>query len=229
MNPIAGPLMKVTGDLVSIAVTTGWEERVKESVALLQQHGGSVLLMSTFLEGIGLPFPAVPALLTVGALSKSGKMSADLALGLPVVGGLLADAFLYGLGRFRGQQILAWLSRLSDNPAAWIKKIETMFSRHRFASLILSKFAPVFGVAARPMAAVAGMRTLPFLIVDALGTSIYTGFYVGLGYLFSDRLEQVAHSLVNAGHLGMLVVIAVASVLILRWPKWTHGQSHLCH
>jgi membrane protein DedA with SNARE-associated domain len=64
-------------------------------------------------EQIGIPLPAVPALLAVGALAAHGRVSLVPVLTAIVVVALTVDLGWYELGRRRVARVLARLCRLS--------------------------------------------------------------------------------------------------------------------
>ena len=55
---------------------------MNETSQVLMRHGLPLVFAAVFVEQMGLPIPAVPLLLTVGALSATGKFS--LLMGIPV-------------------------------------------------------------------------------------------------------------------------------------------------
>jgi membrane protein DedA with SNARE-associated domain len=64
---------------------------VNGTVEFLLRYGHLVLFVVVLAEQIGLPIPAVPVLLSVGALAGNGRMSAAIALGVALVASLPAD------------------------------------------------------------------------------------------------------------------------------------------
>ena len=87
-----------------------------ESLKLLEQYGVVILPALVVAEQIGIPLPAVPALLAVGALAASGRASIPLVLGAIALVALTVDLGWYELGRRRGVGVLARLCRLSLEP-----------------------------------------------------------------------------------------------------------------
>ena len=63
------------------------------------RHGEIFVFLYVFADQVGMPVPAVPALLAMGALAAVGKISFGVALALCVAASLLADFIWYGLGR----------------------------------------------------------------------------------------------------------------------------------
>lgn len=70
-----------------------------DSLRLLEQYGVAILPALTVAEQIGVPLPALPALLAVGALAAQGRASIPLVLGAIAVVALVVDLGWYELGR----------------------------------------------------------------------------------------------------------------------------------
>jgi len=67
------------------------------AVEVLLRYGYWLLFVVVLAEQIGLPIPAVPVLLGVGALSGNGRISLLVALGVAVVASLPPDLIWYEL------------------------------------------------------------------------------------------------------------------------------------
>jgi len=156
------------------------------------RYGGVVSFMVLFLDQIGLPIPTVPAVLALGALAGSGRIDPLTGLPLAVAGSLCADLIWFQLGRWRGNRILGLLCRVSLEPDACVSKTHDLFSRHGLKSLLVAKFIPGFNTIAPPLAGLLGIRLAPFTLWSIGGALIWLAVYGGLGYLFSDRLEELA-------------------------------------
>ena len=77
---------------------------MSETLEILSQYGYLVLFAFVLAEQIGLPIPAVPVLLGVGALTGAGRMSLALAFGAVLAASLPPDLVWYELGRRRGSR-----------------------------------------------------------------------------------------------------------------------------
>src|SRR4029453_1750116 len=62
-----------------------------ESLKLLEQYSVLILPALVIAEQVGIPLPAVPALLAVGALAASGRTSIPLVLGAIALVALTGD------------------------------------------------------------------------------------------------------------------------------------------
>ena len=64
---------------------------MNEFSAFVSQYGEVVLFAIVFVEQIGLPLPAVPVLLSAGALAGAGKMDLTGAIVLSVMACMAGD------------------------------------------------------------------------------------------------------------------------------------------
>src|SRR2546426_12064432 len=98
--------------------------------ALLEQYSVVILPALVVAEQVGVPLPAAPALLAVGALAAGGRVSIPLVLGAIALVALTVDLGWYELGRRRGIGVLARLCRLSLEPDSCLRRNEDGFARH---------------------------------------------------------------------------------------------------
>ncbi|MFQ5696602.1 MAG: VTT domain-containing protein [Terriglobia bacterium] len=185
-----------------------------ELIQFLVRHGYAVLFALVFAEQIGLPLPAIPILLAVGALAGKGELTLGLALAVAVAASLASDLIWYQLGRRRGHRILNLLCRISLEPDSCVRRTENVFDRHGARALLYAKFVPGLNTAAPPMAGLFRMRLPHFLFYDALGALLWAGGFSSLGYLFSDQLERIAAYASQLGGGLTAVIVAVLGVYI---------------
>jgi membrane protein DedA with SNARE-associated domain len=186
----------------------------------LLRHPYLVLFAVVFLEQLGLPIPAIPFLLGAGALAGMGKLHPAVAVGLAMLGCLLADSAWYEAGRRRGATVLKLLCRISLEPDSCVRRTEDVFSRQGERTLLFAKFLPGLNTVAPPMAGMIGMRPLQFLFWDMAGSLLWAGSFILLGFVFADEIEAVA---AHAGTLGGGLV-AVLIALFAAWLLWKYVQ-----
>jgi len=100
------------------------------SLEFLARYGLVILPALVVAEQFGIPLPAVPALLGVGALAATGQVSIPLVLGAVVTVALSVDFAWYELGRRRGPDVLAKLCRMSPEPDACVSKAKNVFAHY---------------------------------------------------------------------------------------------------
>src|SRR5262249_57067192 len=125
------------------------------NVEALLQYGYLLLFAFVVAEQSGLPVPAVPVLLGVGALTGTGRMSMTLAFAAALAASLPPDVIWYELGRRRGGRILALLCRVSLEPDSCVRNTENLFLRRGRCALLVAKVFPGLRPLAPPLAGAA--------------------------------------------------------------------------
>lgn len=172
---------------------------MNSTLEFLVRHGYTVLLGWVFVEQIGLPIPSVPLLLAAGALAGTGRMNIFAALFVSMFAAICADSMWYQLGRIKGIRILQLLCKISLEPDSCVRRTEGVFSRQGSRSLIFAKFLPGLGTVAPPLAGVFHMQPSRFLMFDAMGTLLWAGSFLGVGFIFSEQIERIAERIEALG------------------------------
>jgi membrane protein DedA with SNARE-associated domain/rhodanese-related sulfurtransferase len=194
---------------------------MNETMNFLTQHGTIVLFAAVLAEQIGLPLPAAPFLIAAGALVGTGQMSLSVAVVAAVVAALLGDQVWFELGRRRGRRVLNWLCRISLEPTSCVRRTEDFFARHGVRSLVVAKFVPGLSTIAPPLAGIVGLRVPQYLFYNGLGTVLWVGSGIGLGYVFSDQLERALSLAAQLGPtVGLILLGGVTSYVVYRAFQW---------
>jgi membrane protein DedA with SNARE-associated domain len=192
---------------------------MNETIQFLLRHGYSVVFAFVLAEQMGLPIPAIPILLAMGALAGVGRLSFVPALSSAVLASVIADVFWYWLGKKRGYAVLKLLCRIALEPDSCVRQTETVFSRFGFGALFFAKFVPGLSTAAPPLAGLFRMSFMRFLLVDAAGAALWAGAFGGVGYIFRTQLERAAEYAIGLGARLFFLLAALLALYIL-WKVW---------
>ena len=185
----------------------------------LARQGPFVLFLIVLAEQLGLPLPAVPVLLAMGAMVGTGEFSFFGVLAIAVGACILADFTWYRLGRWRGARVLNWLCRMSLEPDSCVRTAQDRLALRGAQALLVAKFFPGFSTAAPPVAGLVGMPVSRFLLWDGLGATLWSATYLGLGWLFSDQLERVMLAVTDVGGRAFFLAVA-ALAAYLGWKAF---------
>jgi membrane protein DedA with SNARE-associated domain len=108
-----------------------------DGVQWLERYGVVLLPVLVVAEQVGIPLPAVPGLLAVGALSAKGRVSVWLIIGAIAAVALPVDLVWHELGRRRGAAMLSGLCRLTLEPDICVRRTENLFLRHGTRALLV--------------------------------------------------------------------------------------------
>ena len=181
----------------------------------------SGVILSVLAEQLCLPIPSLVFLITAGALSSQGQMRTSITVIMGVSGCLIADGIWFWLGRRWGSQVLRLLCRFTRDPRSCSQNALGSFRRYGLPVLCVAKFVPGLNLIMPPLVGAEGVSLAHFLTFDTLGAMLWSGFYIGVGYLFSNEVDVAIRGVKNFGTvLGILIltpliVFAVWRALVL--------------
>ena len=191
-----------------------------ESLQLLERYSVVILPMLVVAEQIGIPLPAVPALLGVGALAASGRASVPFVMAAIMVVALTIDLGWYELGRRRGAAVLARLCRLSPEPHRVVRETENIFARFGDRGMLIAKFVPGLTTVMPPLAGFFAVGRLRFVFYDLVGVLLWAGTWIGLGYVFTDGISLLAAELARVERaLGLLVAAGLIGYVLVKYLR----------
>lgn len=192
-------------------------------VEQLQHYGLVLIYLNVLADQIGLPIPAYPVLILSGAMLSQGQYSAPHILMISVVATLMADIGWFLAGRRHGRKVMAKLCRISLSPDSCVRQSEAIFLRMGPPALLFCKFIPGFASIASAMAGALGTRKLTFLIYDGIGAAIWAGVAVGLGFAFSNAIDQLLDVLETMGKWGAAFILGLLVLFIASkwWQRYT--------
>jgi membrane protein DedA with SNARE-associated domain len=185
---------------------------------LLLRYGYLVLFLSVFAEQVGLPIPAAPMLLAMGVGAGLGKLSVLACLAVATAGAVLGDLIWYDLGRRRGHAILRLLCKVSLEPDSCVSNTKQKWNRFGGFTLVFAKFVPGLSTVSPPLAGLTRMPLGRFLALDVLGSALWAGAFLGIGFLFRDEMERAAELLQRLGSsLIFLVSLSLALYIAVKY------------
>ena len=190
-----------------------------DGLELLARYGAIILPILVVAEQVGVPLPAVPALLGVGALAANGRGSIPLVLGAITAVALVVDLGWYEVGRRRGAPVLARLCRLSLEPDSCIRRTQDVFIRFGVRGMLVAKFLPGLTTVMPPLAGIFAVGRLRFACYEILGVLLWAGLWTGIGYLFSDAITTIAAHLARAERVLVVVALVVVSYIVAKYVR----------
>ncbi|WP_322062611.1 DedA family protein/thiosulfate sulfurtransferase GlpE [Paraburkholderia sp. J63] len=191
---------------------------------LIAQYGPALVFLNVLAGSLGLPVPAMPALVLFGAMAAMhpGSIGQQVApvLGLSIVATLIGDSVWFLAGRLYGGNTLKTLCKLSLSRDTCVKKTERFFGRWGVRVLAIAKFVPGLSIVSVPMAGAMGTPYRQFVGFDGIGAALWSGTGLLIGVLFAPQIDMM---LAGASRLGRLAAVVVLALLLLyatyRWQR----------
>jgi membrane protein DedA with SNARE-associated domain/rhodanese-related sulfurtransferase len=187
---------------------------MQKLMLLQQQYGLAILFGNVLLEQLGLPIPAVPALVVAGALAANGQLVWFECLAIALLACMLSDFLWFSAGRHYGKKTLKLLCRISISPDYCVSQTEDAFNHWGPKSLLVSKFIPGFSVVAPPLAGAMGTRLPTFLSLSFSGGLIWTCSFLTLGAAFHNSIDNILAILGAMGFTALLLIGALLALVI---------------
>ena len=185
---------------------------------LVSVYGWLIVALCAFFSCLLIPIPTSLVMLSAGAFVASGDLT-FVGIWLAAWGAaVLGDNAGYFIGRTGGAAVLDRIAR-APSRAKVLDKARKELDRRGTVAVFFSTwlFAPL-GPYVNFVAGSVGMGWTRFALADMAGEAIWVTFYLGLGYSFGDRIDELSSLLGNAS--GFLVAGLVAVGLgVLLWRK----------
>jgi membrane protein DedA with SNARE-associated domain len=158
----------------------------------------------------GLPVPVVPALLGVGTVAGSTRLSLSRIIVVAVGASLSADLVWYGLGRWRGARVLRILARFSPTAGPLIHRARRVFLAHVSAFQLGARFLPELNAISAALAGTEQVSIVRFVFYGLASAVTWAGGWIGLGYLMSDAVTA------TAAYLGVRLIVFFLAAFALH-------------
>jgi membrane protein DedA with SNARE-associated domain/rhodanese-related sulfurtransferase len=183
-------------------------------LTLIEQYGLWLVFANVLALQLGLPVPAYPTLIVIGAVSARGDFTAPQVIAVAVVASLIADLAWYVAGMRFGRRVLRLMCRLSLSPDSCVRQTENIYERWGAPSLMVAKFVPGFAAVATSMAGVMRTRLASFVVFDAIGALLWSGVAVALGWIFRDAVQDAIEVFAQAGRWGLVFLLSAFALYI---------------
>jgi len=175
------------------------------------------LFLLLLLCGLGFPMAEELVLLAGVVLVTSGVLNPIFILLVNLLGVLIGDVFLFGLGRGVSRR-LSRSPRFTHWFAHKLTRGRPFFARYGDATVFLARFIPGLRAPAFLIAGTMQMSLWRFVAIDTLAGLIFVPALCGVGYVFADQIDVIARWFQRVERtISTLVVLA-----LLMWLWWRH-------
>ena len=181
---------------------TDWVTSVIEAAGYL----GLALMMA--LECVFPPIPSEAILPFVGFAVAEGDMSFPLALAAATGGALAGNVALYVAARRGGRALVARHGRRVGATPERLVRLEAWMARWGGAAVLVGRAVPLARSVVSLPAGLARYRVVRFLVLTTIGSAVWNGALIGLGWWLDDAWRSVEDRM-----SGVSVAVAVVALL----------------
>ena len=175
---------------------------------------------------IGLMIEIIPSeivLAYAGYLVNIGSLSFVEAVVFGTIGGVIAQIFLYWIGKYGGRPFLERYGKYLLIHKKHIDVAEAWFNRYGVGMIFTARFIPVVRHAISVPAGMARMSLALFTLYTTLAVIPWSIFFIYLGKTLGENWEQIDE--MAAPYMMPIVVAAVAVTVLYLLYKIVRSRS----
>ena len=187
-------------------------------VAFLQATKYPLFFAGAYIEG-------TVVMLTGGVLLRLGEVQFLPLYASLILGDVLSDIMWYWIGYFGARRfVMRWGYLVGATPEI-VAKMERRFHKYHLRILVISKLTMGFGLAV-PILTTAGMMRVSFkryCAINIVGSFIWVGFVIFVGYNFGDVLQYFPEKFQVASFFVLIALFFVGLRYLtkrLETVKW---------
>lgn len=165
---------------------------------------GTHPLLGTLLNG------ATESIVSAAAFARVGHGTLAAVVLLAIPGLMKFDLLYWWAGRLWGERVVLLLSGRRKAGAKYLERVRRWGPRFSWPAIIVAPFLPIPSTIIYVIAGSAGVSVVPFLILDLIGTLLWTGLLAGMGYALGRHAVTVAQTI---SHYGMWVTLAIVAIV----------------
>jgi len=165
------------------------------------------------LESTLVPIPSELVMPLAGFMAYKGEFSLPVILIINSAGALLGSSLCYWIGVVGGKPFLVKYGKYFLVNQHDIAKTETFFAKHGKATILIARFLPVIRHVISVPAGIARMPLRGFFLQTFLGSTIWGGALILLGYYVGANWETLANTLKRVDLLiGLILVLGLVAL-----------------
>lgn len=190
----------------------------------LERYGYPALALLVLLEGIGVPTPAVSAVVAAAVLAGHGQMSLPLVAAVTFAAAVAGDNLGFWLGRRAGRPaILRWGRRVGLTEPR-LARAEGFFARRGRNIVVIARFIDGLRQTNGLIAGAVAMPWRQYAVRDAIGGAAWTALWVSVGAFAGGNLDRV-RTLLHRYETAVLVVAGLLLVAVSLGYVWRRRRA----
>lgn len=189
---------------------------------IAHQYGYWTVFLGIMLENAGIPLPGETITLVGGFLAGSGELNYWFVLGCAIAGAVLGDNVGYWIGKTGGWPLLMALGRMFRITEEQLLEVKNQFSQNAPRAVFLGRFIALLRIFAGPMAGIAQMPYLQFLLCNTAGATIWASVMVSLSF-FVGEIVSLEQLIIWVSKFAVVALVLVIIGLVI--PPWLEARK----
>ena len=179
--------------------------------------GYPVVFLFIMLESTLVPIPSELVMPFAGFMASQGKFSLPVILVINSVGALVGSGLCYWIGVVGGKPFLVNYGKYFLVGQHEIARTEAFFARHGNKTILIGRFLPVIRHIISVPAGIGRMPLPGFFLQTFLGSTIWGGVLILLGYYVGANWKAFSNELKHVDHIIAAILVLALVALGIRF------------
>jgi membrane protein DedA with SNARE-associated domain len=189
---------------------------------IAHEYGYWSVFLGIMLENLGIPIPGETITIAGGFLAGSKELNYWFVLGSAIAGASLGGNFGYLIGRLGGWPLLLSIGKIFRVKEEKLEQLRAEFSDHGGKTVFVGRFVALLRIFASPLAGIARMPYLKFMLYNVTGASAWAFIMVTLSFFAGQiiPLPELIHWVAKFAIAALLIFIAWIAI-----PIWLESRE----
>lgn len=159
------------------------------------------------------------SIIAAAAFARVGRGSLIVAILVAFPGFMKFDLIWWWAGHLWGEKIVLLISGKRTAGKKYLARVRKWGWRFSWPAVIVSPFLPIPSSIIYVVVGSAGMSLSTFLILDLIGSALWIGVLIGLGYELGRRAVNIAETI---SHYSLWVSLGLVALVLAGqyWGSW---------
>lgn len=186
------------------------------TISLIQQYGAFGALIGLALEFLGLPVPGETLMSFLGFASwKHGGNAIYINLVFSTAGTFSGSMLAWLIGRRYGETVLLKFGKYIHITGEKLDSVKRRFEKRKAPFILFSRYIPGVRHIVPYLSGISGVRFGTFLTYNLIGSVIWCGSFIGLGFILGERWTTVERLIKT--YSIILVLLAVFVFVVVKY------------
>jgi membrane protein DedA with SNARE-associated domain len=162
------------------------------------------------------------SIIAAAAFASVHKGSLIVAILVAFPGLMKFDLVWWWAGRLWGEKIVMIVSGKRSSGPKFLARVHRWGWRFSWPAVIVSPFLPIPNSIVYAVVGVAGMRLVTFIVLDLVGTALWVGLLIGLGYVLGQRAVNIAEKI---SHYSLWISIGLVAIVVAAQFRGNRRKS----
>jgi membrane protein DedA with SNARE-associated domain len=189
---------------------------------IAHRFGYLAVFLGILFENLGIPLPGETVTIVGGFLAGSGELNYWILLVDAILGAVLGGICGYWIGRLGGWSMLVSVGSFFRIKEEQLLELKDKFTENASKAVFFGRFVALLRIFASPMAGIAEMPFLKFLLFNFAGATVWASVMVSLAF-FVGRIVSLEQLVTWAAQFAFVALIIAIAIIVI--PIWLESRK----